>query len=744
MIIIFICIIVSAFNNTVTINKPIIVGNLMKKSLSIFSLCAVAIACNNAIAQEKETTQAQPDGVERMTVYGTTNPIPVINYPGQVSVIDREEIELFNPSSMADLFRDTAGVEFSGGPRRTGETPSIRGRSGENVLILLDGARQSFISAHDGRFFLDPELVQTAEVVKGPASALYGSGAVGGVLAFETVDAADLLKDGSNAGFKYRMGYQDANQESMFGLTGFTKQGDLDLIASISVRNSGDIDLGSGATLSSDDDISTGLIKASYQVTDALNLEFSWQGFNNDAFEPNNGQGVNFDTDNPETNVFKDISSDSVRFAGTFNPQDNALINTQFTLYRTTTEVEETDPSLPRITLRDIETTGFSLRNTSTFDFSNTDAQFTVGLDYYKDEQVGTDDNSDNNIRAGVPNGKATFTGIFAQLELDIDQPLGLPGNLIVIPGVRFDDFENEAPTISIEKNDDNAFSPRLALSYGTTDWLRVFASYSEAFRAPSINELYLTGVHFNIPHPTLFNPQMGSFVFVSNNFVPNPNLDVEESDTIELGLSLDLNDAFVKGDNLQAKASYYQSDIDNLIDINVDVSFDRTCFSPPFLPCSAGTTNSANINSAEIDGYELEAIYDNPNMRVSVTYSNIDGENLANGSDLGVLTPDRLNLDLRWKLNQVNAVIGSRVQLAKSYERTTFNTRTNALEVSETRSGYGVVDFYANWHPEFIDGLTLNLGVDNAFDRDYDRVFAGVSEQARNVKASVSYSYNF
>ncbi|MEM0910262.1 MAG: TonB-dependent hemoglobin/transferrin/lactoferrin family receptor [Pseudomonadota bacterium] len=718
--------------------------NKMKNYNTVFSACAIASICNFAFAETAEDNN-ESNSVERISIYGTTNPIPVIDYPGQITVIEREEIEFLNPSTMSDLLRDVAGVEFSGGPRRTGETPSIRGRDGENVLILLDGARQSFISAHDGRFFLDPELVQVAEVVKGPASSLYGSGAVGGVLAFETADAADLLKEGTNFGLKYRLGYQDVNNESLLGITGFAKQNKLDVIFSLSARNSGDIELGSGATLPSDDDIITGFAKASYAVNDALTLEVSWQSFTNDVFEPNNGQGLNFgDGDTLDANVFKDITSDTLRFAGNYNPKNNNLINTNFTLYQANTDVEEFDPTLPRTTLRDIETTGFSVRNASEFNTDNIKTTLTVGLDYYKDEQVGTDDNNVSGTRNGVPNGEAEFSGVYAQLEVDIDEPLGLPGNVLIIPGVRYDSFENEAPGISEERNDDSAFSPRLALSYGFNDALRLFASYSEAFRAPSINELFLTGVHFNVPHPVLFNPQMGAFVFINNNFVPNPDLDVEESDNMEFGVSYDESDIFTKGDVLQAKASYFQSDVNNLIDLRVNVTFEPTCFMPPFLPCSAGTSDSFNIANAELDGYELEAIYENSNIRLGVTFSTVEGEDLSNGSDLGVLTPDRLNIDLRYKLTEYRAVVGTRLQFANGFERFVFDADTNAQVLAESRAGYGVVDIYSSWQPAFLDGLSVNFGVDNVFDRDYDRVFSNVSEPGRNVNLTLSYAHYF
>jgi hemoglobin/transferrin/lactoferrin receptor protein len=122
---------------------------------SCLTLLGSVIGSTSAIANESPDAAAS---LEHVTVYGTSNALPVLEYPGQVSVVDKEEIDLFNPSSMSDLLRNVPGLEFSGGPRRTGETPSIRGRGGENVLILLDGARQSFISAHDGRVFIFAEL----------------------------------------------------------------------------------------------------------------------------------------------------------------------------------------------------------------------------------------------------------------------------------------------------------------------------------------------------------------------------------------------------------------------------------------------------------------------------------------------------------------------------------------------------------------------------------------------------------
>ena len=707
--------------------------------LSSNLLIGLALSMNysSLLAEEAE------EKPEVITVYGTSNPLPVLDYPGQVTVVSRDEIDLIAPSSVSDVLRDVAGVEFSGGPRRTGETPSIRGRGGENVLILIDGARQSFTSAHDGRFFIEPELISSAEVVKGSASALYGSGAVGGVLAFETVKAEDLLGADESAGVKLKIGGQGVNDESLASITAFGRTERLDVLANFSTRQSGDIELGSGAVLPSDDDIDSALLKLSYQLAPSLNLQASYESFDNTAIEPNNGQGVAVDND-----VEKDISSDTIRLAATYNPLNNDYINASLTVYQTETQVIETDESLSptRITNRNIETTGFTIRNASSFDnFLGAETQFTVGLDWYEDEQIGTDSDTVDNQRSGVPNGEASFFGFFAQLELNYDSPFGLPGELLVIPGIRYDDFENSSSALSDEVNKDTATSPRLAFNYKPNNWLGLFANYSESFRAPSINELFLDGVHFSLPHPVLFNPFTNPAAFVSNNFVPNPELGAEETESIEFGFSVDFNTVFTDSDTFQAKASYYENDVNGLIDIDVDIFFDETCFVPfTFSPCTAGTTQSENVANARVSGYELEGIYESDALRFSVSYSAIDGENLDTGADLGILTPDRLNLDLRYKFQRIKANIGTRIQIASSFERNTFNTDTNQLELEESRSGYSVFDVYASWSPSFINGFDINVGIDNVFDRDYERVFAGVSEPGRNAYATFSWSTHF
>ena len=712
-------------------------GTIRTALIASTALSVVSVAtAQDAAADEDERRE------ETVTVYGASNPLPVFDYPGQVTVIDREALDTLAPSAISDALRDVPGLDFAGGPRRTGELPSIRGLSGQNVLVLLDGARQSFTSAHDGRFFVDPELIGTAEVVRGPASALYGSGAVGGVLAFESVDAADLLKDDETWGARARLGYQSVNEETIASLTAYTRQGAFDGVASFGIRQSGDIELGSGIDLPSDDDIQTALVKGSYALTEALNIEGSWQRFTNTAIEPNNGQGVAGTGDSIlDQDVEKDITTDTFRLGVIFNPAANDWIDLGVTAYQTSSDVDEFDATIPRTTIRDIETTGFTIRNASRFSIGSAETTLTVGGDWYKDEQVGTDDQTTDGTRGGVPNGESEFTGVFAQLESIIETPAG---QFVVIPGIRYDEFESSSSIAPGEDNSDDAISPRFAASFAPegAEWLRLFGSYSEGFRAPSINELFLDGVYFLFPHPVLFNPALGSFEFVPNNFIPNPDLVPEETQTIEFGTGVDFRKIFVESDRFQAKVSYFETEADELINLSVNVVPDATCFAPPlFQPCPFGTSESANVDQAELEGWEGELSYDSDRFFAQASFSTIEGTDLSDGSDLGSLTPDRVAVNLGLKVPEWNSRFGARVQHASDFQQRV-SAGAGGFTVQDERDGYMVVDIYATYRPDFIEGLKLDIGVDNVFNEEYERVFAGSPEPGQNFKITASWQF--
>lgn len=647
-----------------------------------------------------------------MTVTATRNPIDSFEYPGMVTVTGREQIETRQPSTPDDVLRFVPGVEFSGGPRRTGEVPSIRGFSGEDVIILFDGARQNFNSGHDGRFFIDPSLLQRVEVLRGPASALYGSGGLGGVIEFRTVSAGDFLAPGETVGFNLSTGYQTANRELAGTMTGYGRPIEgMDVLASLTTRGSGAIRLSDGSELgNTDDEIISGLAKLSYDFADFHSVEASFLRFQNDVTEPNNGQGL---TDGNLAE--KDIVSDTYRVSYSYRNPDNALIDLDAIAYYTDFQADEERlvasslGPVGQVLRRDVETLGFRLDNRSRLRLNESVlTTFTYGGEVYRDEQDGAAGSAE---RGGVPDAEATFLGVFAQAEIAIAEPFGaIPGDLLVIPGLRFDDFEASSDIAA--DNSDNSLSPRIGVSYLPTEWLMVFGSYSQAFRAPSFDELYQDGTHFFVgPFP--------------NRFVPNPDLQPQETETWEFGGGFSFENLLAPADRLQIKGSYYETDGTDFIDTDVIVN-------PPV----QNETLTFNVPNAKLRGAEIEAFYESDRFLLTLGYSRIDGENEDTGDKLGVLAPDQYSADFAVKLPEFDSLVGWRLLAAEAFDK----VDAGDPEVP----GYGVNDIYYAWSPSDgpLEGLRIDLGIDNLFDQEYRRVTggAGVVEQGRNFKALVSY----
>lgn len=102
--------------------------------------------------------------------------------PGSVGIVTAEEIESSRKDSIADALADIPGVSTTG-DSPWGRDISIRGLSGTSVVILIDGKRINTATDLNARLgLINPMDVERVEVLKGPISALYGSGSTGGVV----------------------------------------------------------------------------------------------------------------------------------------------------------------------------------------------------------------------------------------------------------------------------------------------------------------------------------------------------------------------------------------------------------------------------------------------------------------------------------------------------------------------------------------------------------------------------------
>jgi outer membrane receptor protein involved in Fe transport len=168
-------------------------------SLALFSIPFATFADE---ASELPIIEADP-----VTVTSTRTPRSVLDVAGNVTVIDRERIERSSAQSIADVLRREAGLFVTNSTGHAeGTTIEARGfnnggGNGCSTLVLVDGrpVNEPDTGCPDWSF-LPLENAERIEIVRGPVSAAWGSGAIGGVIHIHTRDAGGT--DGIRAGVR--------------------------------------------------------------------------------------------------------------------------------------------------------------------------------------------------------------------------------------------------------------------------------------------------------------------------------------------------------------------------------------------------------------------------------------------------------------------------------------------------------------------------------------------------------------
>lgn len=143
-------------------------------------LCSpvLVLACGAAFAQ------TEAPRLEPVVVTATRSAVPLREVIADVTVIDRSEIERQQGGAVADLLRRVPGLQMarSGGP--AGSTSVyIRGGDTRFTALLIDGVRVDTQTTGGVNWEAIPlSQIERIEVLRGPASAVYGSDAIGGVI----------------------------------------------------------------------------------------------------------------------------------------------------------------------------------------------------------------------------------------------------------------------------------------------------------------------------------------------------------------------------------------------------------------------------------------------------------------------------------------------------------------------------------------------------------------------------------
>ena len=631
---------------------------------------------------------------DTMTVTATGNARSAFEAPMMVSVIDTAEPENQTAGSAADLLRTVPGITLDGTGRTNGQDVNMRGYDRRGVLILVDGVRQGTDTGHLNSTFLDPALIKRIEVVRGPSALLYGSGALGGVISYDTVDAKDLLRDGQSSGYRVFGTGATGDHSIGMGASAFGRTDTLDGIVSWSSRDRGDLRQGDGSTAPNDESINNMLAKGSWKIDDAQTLGGAFRYYNNKAQEPKNPQTIEASTSSNPMVDRSTIQRDA-QLTYKLAPQGNDWLNADARIYW----------SEARINAQNIDNTGeFRKQTTKGGKVENRSRLFsdafashllTYGGEYYRQEQ------EPGGVTTGFPEAKIDFSSGWIQDEITLrDLPITLLG------GTRYDNYRGSSD--GYDDVDADKWSSRAGMTVNPTDWLMLFGSYAQAFRAPTMGEMYNDSKHFSI----------GSFY--TNYWVPNPNLRPETNETQEYGFGLRFDDLMLANDSLEFKASYFDTKAKDYISTAVDFA--------------AATTMSYNVPNAKIWGWDVMTKYSAELFSLDVAYNRTRGKDTDTGEYISSINPDTVTS----KLNIPVAHSGFSVGWIG-----TFADRSTHVSSSYSKQpGYAVNDFYVSYEgQQQLKGVTTTLVLGNAFDKEYWSP-QGIPQDGRNGKIFVSYQW--
>jgi len=629
-----------------------------------------------------------------MTVTATGNARSAFEAPMMVSVIDASAPENQTASSATDLLRHVPGLTLDGTGRTNGQDVNLRGYDRRGVLVLVDGVRQGTDTGHLNSTFLDPALIKRIEIVRGPSALLYGSGAMGGVIAYDTADAKDLLQAGQNSGYRVFGTAATGDHSLGMGASAFGRTDTLDGLVAWSSRDRGDIRQGGGGTAPNDEAINNMLAKGSWQIDRAQSLSGSLRYYNNAAQEPKNPQTIAADdSSNPMTD--RSTIQRDVQLGYHIAPAGNDWLNADARIYWSEARINAQNINGTG-EFRQQTTQGGKVENrTRLFADSFASHLLTYGGEYYRQEQ------EPSGATTGFPDARIDFSSGWLQDEITLrDLPVTLLG------GTRYDNYRGSSD--GYEDVDADKWSSRAGITITPAEWLMLFGSYAQAFRAPTMGEMYNDAKHFSIGR------------FYTNYWVPNPNLRPETNETQEYGFGLRFDDLLLANDALEFKASYFDTNAKDYISTTVDFA--------------AATTMSYNVPNAKIWGWDMMAKYSASLFTLDVAYNRTRGKDSDTGEYISSISPDTVSSKLDIPVAQSGFSLG--------WIGTFADRSTHVSSSYSHQPGYAVNDFYVSYQgQQALKGVTTTLVLGNAFDKEYWSP-QGIPQDGRNGKIFVSYQW--
>ncbi|MFZ3503943.1 TonB-dependent receptor [Vibrio harveyi] len=637
--------------------------------------------------------------------------------------INAETLELKQASDIKDVLNTMPSVTVDGNARYSRKV-YIRGMEDKFSVVTIDGARQEGqLFHHSGDQTFDPAMLKLAEITLGGNSVLSGAGAINGSFKYETKDPSDLLSEGESVGARVKTGYQTAYERFTTNVAVYAQLNDeLQLMGIINYSEDGDLYIpGKDDVTSKQGELKSGLVKLVFVPNDANEFKLTFNTYQDGGKRQLSGEKAGALYLHDEHN-YNSLNRDTVTFEHRFD-NGSDLVNLKTNLYYNRQYMErdalveeygdwkkvngaweftkDGDLSIPDREYN-VTTIGGDIRNISWVG----EHELTYGFEGYKAEQwidsglghytSGSKQGQTKNY--DMDGGTVTAYGIYAQDAFEIN-------DFRFVTGLRYDVHELGG----VFKGKYDQLSPKFQGEYQTTDNLKLRIGYGRLFKGASLPETLTMKAASDVK-------QSDTKAMTGNNY--------------EAGFDYDMSGLLMADDAILGFTAY-QYDLDNQMH-----------------PTKNNTT-LVNQYDVEVWGVETVFTYSIEDFALYANHSYSDGEqtSLKNGKKSHMNKTGIHNIKAGFKYDLTSEFVfgwDSRFVPGNDYK----DEDGDKIE----RAGFATHNLWAAYVPDFAKDLSLNLAVDNLFNKQYaEHTGFGISwgsdkytsyEAGRNFKASVAYSF--
>lgn len=570
----------------------------------------------------------QEFSLDTMVVTATRTAMTVKETPSTVEIVDSKKLEQTQAKTLHDALKGALGVNvFNDFQGRS--NVSIRGSESRHVLIMVDGKRLGGEAAYNSANAWDVdrirmEDVERVEIIRGPAGALYGSDAMGGVINVitKTPDktTADInyeygwYEDGKGAGYKGNLYLQGAEGNYSYKINaGLNKNRPY-----LDPKGSGD----SMNFYGKQQPIS---LSVGYKFDNGNELSVDFSKIKEDNQKSSTSRTVMMPGKVWQDKV-QTIYNDNKRtdYAITYKGSDDKQ-DWMFRAYKSVFDKNYKNQNNTRMTnllrpggigdwkLQDpkhdtVKRTLSVIEGKDTFNLSDKN-KLTAGFEYRKDQSEGTrlkkpnTSLADGNAHDAYDKAAINYLAAYVQDEFRPDD------KWLIIPSVRFDHSDQFS----------NKLTSNLAATYNAADDVRIKAVVGQGYKTPTVNDLYIFWEMYAA------NPGgKGQF------YVGNPDLKPEKSLSYELSVEKDW------GDRSTVHLGVFRNEVKDLI--STYWTGKLTDDDPDLYPGVKGDMIMAyeNIPEATLQGVELYGSHRlGKNIYLNAGYTFLDAKDKTSGTRL-------------------------------------------------------------------------------------------------------------